>query len=305
MGKVEDINKALAQSPKAKTVQDYINESIKELGKALPKHMNAERLGRIALTCIRLNPELARCTPESFLGALFTSAQIGLEPVAGLAYLLPFNNNRKIGNEWKTVKEVQLVIGYKGLTDLFFRHEKSVQLDWGVVHANDDFRYEYGTSSFLKHVPASGDRGEVTNFYVVATLAGGGKPFLVMTKAECLEHGKKHSKTFDHKTGAFNAKSPWSTNLEAMCKKTVAIQLFKILPLSVELQRAIGVDETSREFRKGITDALDIPTTDTWEDPETAASAPVDAKQIKQEIDPVTGEVVPEVLSNPKSETLL
>jgi recombination protein RecT len=286
MGKQEDLSKALENIPKQKTVQTYINESIKELGKALPAHMNAERLGRIALTCIRLNPDLAQCTPVSFLGALFTLAQIGIEPVAGLAYLIPFNNSKKIDGEWKTVKEVQLVVGYKGLSMLFFRHEKAIQLDWGTVHENDDFSYEFGTNAFLKHRPTSGEPGQVTHFYVVATLQGGGKPFLVMTKKECLDHGKKHSKTFNVKENKFNDKSPWVTNEEAMCKKTVAIQLFKILPLSVELQRAIGVDETSREFRKGITDALDIPVT-----------------PFEVEKDPETGEVIPPVSET--SETLL
>ena len=175
--------------------------------------------------------------------------------------------------------------------------------DWGEVHSNDEFKYEYGTSAFLKHIPARGERGEVTDFYVVATLAGGGKPFLVMTKAECMEHGKKHSKTFDHKTNTFNSKSPWATNEIPMCKKTVAIQLFKLLPLSVELQRAIGVDETSREFRKGITDALDIPETPVWEEIKDATAeigpgAIVETKKAPTEVDPETGEVIPPAATN-------
>jgi recombination protein RecT len=305
MSTSSEVSKALEAPKKIKTVQDYINESIKELGKALPAHMNAERLARIALTCIRLNPELAKCTPESFLGALFTAAQIGLEPVAGLAYLLPFNNNRKIGDGWKTVKEVQLVIGYKGLNSLFFRHEKSVQLDWGIVHENDLFEYEYGTGAFLKHIPDVGVRGDVTHFYVVSTLQGGGKPFMVMTKAECMAHGQKHSKTWDKTNKAFNSKSPWATNPDAMCLKTVAIQLFKILPLSVELQRAIGADETSREYHKGIVDALDIPASD-WDGPE-ANEVPANAKPVTAtpEIDPETGEVVPPASEIPEGGMVL
>jgi recombinational DNA repair protein RecT len=51
-----------------------------------------------------------------------------------------------------------------------------------------------------------------------------------------------------------------------MCKKTVLIQLSKLLPLSVEIQRAIQVDETSRSYRSGINDALDLPDTTDWKD---------------------------------------
>jgi recombination protein RecT len=275
-----DITKAMAV-PKAVTVQDMIQKSIKELGKALPEGMRPERLARIALTCIRVNPKLAECTPESFLGALFTAAQLGLEPIAGLAYLIPFDNNRrKPDGSWHTVKEVQLVVGYKGLNNLFFRHEKSIQLDWGVVHEKDDFDYRYGTDAFLNHVPAKGDRGPVTTYYVVATLAGGGKPFQVMSAEECMAHGRKHSKTYvtkEYNKAAhrnepcephFKPESPWATNPESMCLKTVAIQLFKLLPLSMELQRAITVDETSREYRRGIEDALDLPDTNEWNETE-------------------------------------
>jgi recombinational DNA repair protein RecT len=52
-----------------------------------------------------------------------------------------------------------------------------------------------------------------------------------------------------------------------MCLKTVLIQLAKLLPLSVELQRALGADETSREYRSGIEDALDLPDTTAWQEP--------------------------------------
>jgi recombination protein RecT len=279
---------ALAKTEKPKTLTELIRESTKELGKALPSHLSPERLTRIALTCIRLNPELSKCTPESFLGSLFTAAQLGIEPVAGRAYLLPFKNKRKIGNEWKTVLECQFVMGYKGLADLFYRHEKAVQLDWGIVNENDEFKYEYGTNAFLKHLPARKDRGETIGYYVIAKLDNGGRPFKYMSHEQCMDHGKKHSKTW--LTKAWDEKqhkmvecephwaesSPWKTSEDSMCLKTVLIQLAKLLPLSVEMQRALAVDETSRDFKKGIGDALDMKETTEWKDDavDTEAVAP-------------------------------
>lgn len=272
MANAADAGKALQTAQKPVGIQGLINQSIKELGRALPDHLSAERLARIALTCVRMNPDLTKCTPESFMGALFTSAQLGVEPVAGRAYILPFNNSRKQADgTWKTIKEAQFVMGYKGLADLFYRHEKAVQLDWGAVHEGDNFQYEYGTNSFLKHVPALKNRGPVIAYYVVASLQGGGKPFMVMSVEDCISHGKKHSKTFDSKTGEFYKSSPWATSPDSMCLKTVLVQLSKILPLSVQLQRAIAADETSREFRQGIDDALDLPDTTTWEDQKSDA----------------------------------
>lgn len=249
----------------ATSLKSLIEKSAKELGRALPEHMRPERLVRIALTCIRLNPELGKCTPESFLGALFVSAQLGLEPVAGRAYILPFNNSRQKANGWETIKEAQFVAGYKGLADLFYRHEKSVELAWDVVRKNDEFDYEKGTNAFLKHKPAKVTRGVAVGYWVMASLQGGGKPFHYMSVDECMAHGRKHSKTFDKKEGRFYDKSPWSTDPDSMCLKTVLIQLAKLLPLSVELQKAIAADETTRDYRSGIEDALDLPDNVNWD----------------------------------------
>lgn len=293
MAKIDDVSKAVIATPKAIGLQGLIERSAKELGRALPSHLRPERLVRIALTCVRLNPELTECTQESFLGALFTAAQLGLEPVGGRAYLLPFRNSRrKPDGSWHTVKEAQFVIGYKGLADLFYRHEKAVELAWGIVHEKDDFAYEFGTTSFLKHKPIMKDRGEVIGYYVVAKLSNGGKPFMFMSKEDCMNHGMKHSKTFNTKENKFYEKSPWVTSPDSMCLKTVLIQLAKLLPLSVEIQQAIQADETSRDFRVGIEDVFDLPPTTDWKT-ETAATHPlVDEDPAGSAIAPADGPVL-------------
>ncbi|MDK4605734.1 recombinase RecT, partial [Kingella kingae] len=63
---------------------------------ALPKHLTADRLARIATTEIRRVPALGTCSPESFLGAIMQCGQLGLEPSNGLgqAYLIPFGNGK-------------------------------------------------------------------------------------------------------------------------------------------------------------------------------------------------------------------
>jgi len=246
------------------SLQDLIRQSANELGKALPAHLNPERLVRIVLTAIRLNPELAMCTPESFLGSLFILAQMGLEPIAGRAYLVPFNNRRN----GQVVKEVQAVIGYKGLTELFYRHESAMSLDMHKVYENDDFSYEYGSNSYLKHKPALKKRGEVIAYYVIAKMKGGASVFRVMSKEDAMEHGRKHSKTYDKKTRQFHWSSPWAKEPDSMCMKTVLIQVSKLLPLSVEVQRAIAVDETSRDYRRGIDNAFDLPDNTNWNEVE-------------------------------------
>ena len=271
MTNLEKTKQAISEQKPQLTLQELIEKSAKEFKKALPVHMRPERLVRIALTCIRQTPELAQCNPASFVGALLVSAQLGLEPVAGRAYILPFWNAKA------NRKDAQLITGYKGLADLFYRHEKAVQLNWGIVKKNDEFDFEYGTQAKLRHRPTMQDRGEVIGYYVIAELQGGAKPFLYMSKEDCLEHGKKHSKTYDSKSNKFSPYSPWATEQDAMCLKTVLIQLSKVLPLSIELQKAIQADETSREYREGINDALDIPAQD-WQDKSQDPEKPLEIK---------------------------
>ena len=210
---------------KPDTIIEMIRKSTKELGTALPQHMRPERIVRIGLTTLRLNPKLYDCTPASFLGALFQSAQLGLEPnVEGQAYIIPYG------------KSAQFQVGYKGYVELFFRHQSALSLDMQEVYENDQFDYEYGTNSFLKHIPALTNRGIVIAYYAVAKLKDGASVFKVMSKEDCIKHGQKHSKTFNN--------GPWKTDQDAMCKKTVLIQIMKLIPKSIEIQQALKMDET-------------------------------------------------------------
>lgn len=266
--------KAQENRQKSKPIEVLIQNSLKELGKAVPSHLSPERMVRIALTTIRLNPKLAECTPASFLGALFQSAQLGLEPnVEGQAYIIPYENSKKIGGKWEKVKEAQFQIGYKGYVELFYRHESALSLDMQTVRANDLFEYEYGTEAKLKHCPKLKDRGEVIAYYAVATLKNGGNLFQVMSKEECMEHGKTHSKSFTSDS------SPWVKDPDAMCKKTVLIQLMKLLPKSVEIQKALAMDNTTKT--RIDLDMFNVKDETNWEDPPVLT------------IPPTTGELPP------------
>lgn len=236
---------------KKMSIEEYFDKYLDELDKALPKDKSAKRLTRIAMTYIRLHPEIASCSAQSILGAIFQCAQLGLEPgVNGQAFLNAFWNTRIINGKKIKVKECQLMIGYQGFKELFYRHEKAITLDMQPVYEKDYFKYKYGTNAFLDHIPNEDeDRGKVTHYYSIAQLHGG-YVFKVMTEKQCIEHGKKHSKCFDKTTETFKDGTPWATEKEAMCLKTVLKQLMKKLPLSTELQMAISMDDTTKSIIK-------------------------------------------------------
>lgn len=155
-------------------------------------------------------------------------------------------------------------------------------LNWGVVKEGDDFDFAYGTGAFLKHKPSMTKRGPAIGYYVMATLRHGEQSFLYMSAQECLEHGQKHSKTwiskeYDAKQQKmvdvpphFQKDSPWVSDTDSMSLKTVLIQLSKLLPLSFEVQQALQADETSRDYKEGVRDAMEMPETTNWDKAEDA-----------------------------------
>ncbi|WP_053649804.1 MULTISPECIES: recombinase RecT [unclassified Streptomyces] len=218
---------AVTQQP---NLAQFVQSMRGEIARALPAHVaNPERIARIALTELRRVEHLAECTQESFGGALMTCAQLGLEPggALGEAYLLPFWNKRV------RAYEVQLVIGYQGMIRLFWQHPAAAGLAAHTVHENDDFEFAYGLDPVLRHVPARSDRGRPTDYYAVAKMANGGSAFVVMSR-EDVEAIRQRSKARDS--------GPWASDYDAMARKTVIRQLFKLLPKSAELARAVAHD---------------------------------------------------------------
>lgn len=238
-----------------------------QMALALPKHLDADRLARIALTEIRKVPALAQCNQESFLGAVMQCAQLGLEPgnTLGHAYLLPFGN----GKAKDGLANVQLIVGYRGMIDLARRSGQIISISAYTVHEHDEFSYQLGLDPDIKHVPANAERGDVTHVYAVAKLKDGGVQFEVMSRYD-IEQVRKSSKAGNN--------GPWVSHWDEMARKTVIRRLFKYLPVSIEMQTAVALDERAEA---GIDQQNAAVITGEWEtvDPETGEITQANSNQ--------------------------
>jgi hypothetical protein len=128
---------------------------------------------------------------------------------------------------------------------LFWNHQNSVSLQAEKVHKGDAFSYDLASCD-VKHVPPpfGQDRGPVIGYYVLARMVNGGKVLKTMSVQEALAWGKKHSKCWDKNANAFRAGTPWADHPDAMGLKTLIIQTMKLVPKSVEIMRAMQMDET-------------------------------------------------------------
>lgn len=262
-------NKAMAEKPKNITMQAYVKKMEGEIKKALPSVITPERFTRITLSALSTNLKLQDTTPQSFLGAMMTAAQLGLEPNTplGQAYLIPFYN----GKEKRL--ECQFQLGYKGLIDLAYRSGQISVIQAHTVYENDEFEYELGLDPKLKHVPYKGvDKGDPICFYAVFKTKDGGYGFEVMSTEDVQEHAKKYSQSYN------SSYSPWTTNFEEMAKKTVLKKALKYAPLKSDFVKQLTSDETVK--------------TEIDEDMFSVPSVVIEAEGV--EIEPETGEVIQE-----------
>ena len=157
-----------------------------------------------------------------------TATQLGLEPgVAGMGELIPF----KTKQGWVC----QFMPGYKGLMDLARRSGQVGAINAECVHENDRFSYSLGTNPHIEHVPAGGDRGKVTHVYAAAHLVATNEwQFKVLTR-EDVEMVRKGSRSGNV--------GPWQSHWDEMAKKTAIRALCKLLPASIEVQKAVALDE--------------------------------------------------------------
>jgi recombination protein RecT len=246
------------------TIDDLIKKHGPEIALALPQHVTPERLLRIALSEVRRNPKLGKCSAPSLLGAIFTCAQLGLEPggALGHCYLIPYGN------------ECQFQIGYKGMIELARRSGQILSLSARAVYENDRFSYDYGLNEDLQHRPAIGHRGELTYAYAVAKLKDGGVQFEVMDRAE-LEEVRDGSQGYQNARKYNSSDTPWISSFDEMCRKTVIRRLFKYLPVSVEVTKAASLDEHADRGQRQETDIdhLLLPAEVPAEAPAIAAAA--------------------------------
>lgn len=231
----------LAQRPQRSAIeikQDNLASLLKrmgpEMGAALPKHMTPERLVRIATTVMRRTPALAQCDQNSFLGAVMTCAQLGLEPgPTGQAYLVPYKS------------ECTFILGYKGMLELARRSGQVETIYAEPVYKLDTFSYAKGLNPTIEHLPSNGAVEEgtpdnpLTHVYAVAKYKGGGYNFVVLSRAQ-IESFRRRSASANSNT------SPWKSDYIAMALKTAVRRLATWMPQSVEFQTALAVDGTQR-----------------------------------------------------------
>lgn len=221
----------VAVSPVAK-FSSFLDKLKPQMALALPKHMNADRMARLALTAFSTTPALQKCTPQSIAGCIMTAAQLGLEPgIGGQGYLIPYGTT------------CTFVPGWKGLVDLVSRSGRATV--WtGVVFQGDDFEYQLGDAPFCRHRPGDGDgSAEFTHVYAIGRVKDAQMPVIEVWSRRKVE---KHLTQYNKVGGRHYAKAS-ENNFEMYARKVALLQVLKYMPSSIELSNAVTASNAAEE----------------------------------------------------------
>lgn len=304
MARAQDMtNRAIQSRPQAGGVSLITQiEGLKgQLEKAISSSISVNALIRTVTTEVRKTPRLGQCTKESFFGALFDCALVGLMPgPLGHVFLIPYGS------------ECSFQLGYKGILELVRRSGQVDDIYAYPVFEGDEFSYSLGLHTDIKHIPASSEemdvaktakklggktmQREVTFVYAVAYIKGMKNPRIEVMSRDQVNEIMGRSKAAQGKS------SPWSTDFSEMARKTVLKRLCKTLPLGVEISGAINKDERVSHYVEveGTVQIEDVKSiyddgddiNDAPEEERKAVKKPVD--KVVEKVDKATGEITEE-----------
>lgn len=218
----------------ARTIADMLESNKTEIAKALPTHVTVDRFLKATLTTIRENPKLMACTAESLVAAIYTCAQVGLEPgPLGHIYLIPYKNSKQdeSGN-WVKVNEVEVQIGYKGLLELVYRGKEIEYLAASPVYENEKVVIDRATGHVEHPFDFNEEPGKLVGFYAIARTKGG-QTWVEPIRLEEMD-----------RIADMSPDSPaWKNFYEEMGRKVALKRLCKKLPISIEAARAIATED--------------------------------------------------------------
>jgi len=188
------------------------------------------------LTIFRSNSKLQECSPNSILSAAGIAAALKLpiNPSLGFAFIVPYKG------------QAVFQLGYKGFIQLAMRSGQYRTLNSGAVRDGQIKDIDFVTGEIIRGEKIS---DEVVGYCAYMELLNGFHKALYMTIDEIKMHAEKYSQSFAYDIRYGRKTSVWSTNFDAMAKKTVLKKLlsnFGIISIdqqSADLATALQADQ--------------------------------------------------------------
>ena len=197
------------------------------------------------LTIVRGNSKLQDCSPSSILSAAGIAAALKLpiNPSLGFAFIVPYKG------------QATFQLGSKGFVQLAMRSGQYRTLNSGAVREGQIKEIDFITGEIIRGEKIS---EEIVGYVAYMELINGFRKSLYMTIDELRAHAEKYSQSYGYDVRSNKKTSVWSTNFDAMAKKTVLKKLlsnFGVISIdqqSAALATALQADQaviTEEGFR--------------------------------------------------------
>lgn len=242
------------------STQQYLQQVLREKRSSFTNNI-------IAL--VSNNASLQECQPMSLIyaGIKATALDLPLDPNLGFAYIIPYKNTKK------GVTDAQFQIGYKGFIQLAIRSGQFLLINVTDIREGELIAENLLTGEIVFQRAVDREQKPVIGYAAFFKLTNGFSKTLYMTVGEVKQHAGRYSQTYSSKLEYIRNASKWTTDFEAMAKKTVLkLLLSKYAPLSVEMQAAIQNDQAVIDDQ-GDAQYLDNPEEQAPEDIQEAVEA--------------------------------
>ena len=204
---------------------------------------NMDRFVTSIVSAVQANPALARCTNQSILSAALMgeSLQLPPSPQLGYYYMVGYKNKKQINGRLTEVEEAQFQLGWKGEVQLAIRSGMYKNI---VVNEIKEGEIEYNpiTEDITLHPimnPTEREKAKTIGYYAAFELMSGFKKQMFAPVEKIQAHAKQYSKSYRYDLNNGKKSSVWSTNFDAMAKKTmIRMLLSKWGIMSVQMQQA-------------------------------------------------------------------
>lgn len=192
------------------------------------------------LQIVASNSYLAKADPYSVYNsaAMAATLDLPLNSNLGFAYIVPYNQKQPDGT-YRQVAQFQM--GYKGFIQLAQRSGQFKSINATDVRLGEMKERNRMTGEIIFEWIADEEerlKQPVIGFASYFQLHNGFEKTLFMSLAQLKAHGARFSQTYKKGYGL------WKDDFDSMCIKTVLkLLLSKYGPLSVDMQRAVVVDQ--------------------------------------------------------------
>ena len=202
-----------------------------------------ERRGEFVNNLVALvanNRQLQECEPTTLMFAALkaTALRLPLDPNLAQAHVIPYRNNKT-----RTV-EAQFQMGWRGFVQLAIRSGQFSTINVTDIREGEMQGYDLITGEMQVKALPYRENLPIVGYMAFFRLNNGFTKSLYMTAGEVEQHAKRYSQTYNSKTEYIRKSSKWTTDFDAMARKTVLkLLLSRFAPLSVDMQQAVQADQ--------------------------------------------------------------